>query len=300
MSAALPPRAVVVTRPTEYEELIGRHGTRQMAAFFLKARGRSIEEVELAHRAVRAAVDAVLAAIPLTWRRALVVRADLDRFLFGPDDVVLTVGQDGLVANVAKYLAGQPVIGINPSHALFDGVLAQHEPGQAARLMVLASRGRARLEERALVEAVTADGQRLVALNEIFVGHRSHQSARYRLRFGDAAERHSSSGVVVATGTGATGWARSIHRTRRCEVPLPGPVSRSLVFFVREAFPSVATGTALGEGTIHDGDSLWIGSEMNDGGVVFGDGIEEDRIDFHFGCELTLRAAEESLRLLAA
>ena len=298
MSAVLPPRAVVVTRPTEYEEILGRHGTRAMAAFFLKSRGRSIDEVEATHRAVRGAVDRVLAAIPLTWRRALVVRADLDRFLFGPDDVVVTVGQDGLVANVAKYLTGQIVIGVNPSKALFDGVLARHEPESAPDLMVAASRGRCRTEERALVEASTADGQRIVALNEIFVGHRAHQSARYRLRFGGASERHSSSGVVVATGTGATGWARSIHRQRRCDVPLPGASSRDLVFFVREAFPSVATGTLLVEGTIGSGTSLWIGSEMNEGGVVFGDGIEEDRIDFHFGVELTLRAAEGALRLL--
>jgi hypothetical protein len=39
---------------------------------------------------------------------------------------------------------------------------------------------------------------------------------------------------------------------------------------------------------------------MNDGGVAFGDGIEDDRIDFHFGQELTLRPANTSLHLLAA
>lgn len=43
------------------------------------------------------------------------MRGDLDRFLFEPDDIVLALGQDGLVANVAKYLDGQPVIGSNPS-----------------------------------------------------------------------------------------------------------------------------------------------------------------------------------------
>ena len=42
------------------------------------------------------------------------MRGDLDRFLFEPDDLVVIVGQDGLVANVSKYLDGQPVVGINP------------------------------------------------------------------------------------------------------------------------------------------------------------------------------------------
>jgi hypothetical protein len=298
VSRALPPRAVVVVRPTEYEEILARHGTRAMAAFFLRSRGRSIDDVEAVHQVVRAAVEQVLAAIPLTWRRALVVRADLDRFLFGPDDVVVTVGQDGLVANVAKYLTGQLVVGVNPSPAHFDGVLARHEPKHAGDLMHTASRGRPRVEERAMVEARTADGQRLVALNEIFLGHRTHQSARYRLRLGEQGERHSSSGVVVATGTGATGWAWSIQRQRKGDVGLPAPSSRDLVFFVREAFPSVATGTALVQGKIAPEASLWVGSEMNEGGVVFGDGIEDDRIDFHFGVEVTLRAAETSLRLV--
>jgi hypothetical protein len=39
-----------------------------------------------------------------------------------------------------------------------------------------------------MVQAELDDGQRLLALNEIFVGHRTHQSARYRLGFGRASE----------------------------------------------------------------------------------------------------------------
>ena len=73
--------------------------------------------------------------MPADWRQALVRRADLDRFLFGPEDVVVAVGQDGLVANVAKYLDGQPVLGVNPAPDLYDGVLVRvplGAPGRAA------------------------------------------------------------------------------------------------------------------------------------------------------------------------
>jgi hypothetical protein len=302
MSRALPPRAVVVVRPTERDELLQRHGTRAMAAFFLASRGRSIDDVEAVHRVVVGARDAVLRAIPLAWRRALVQRDDLDRFLFQPEDVIVTVGQDGLVANVAKYLDGQLVVGINPSPALFDGVLARHPAMAAEELLRLAAEGsrHARVEERTMVEARTPDGQRLVALNEIFVGHRSHQSARYTLSLGKAHERHSSSGIVVATGTGATSWARSIHQSRHAEIALPTPTARELVFFVREAFPSVATGTSLVEGAVAGGEQLAVSSEMNDGGVVFGDGLEDDHLVFPFGQNLTIGAAQSRLRLLAA
>ncbi len=303
MTSTLPPRAVVVTRPTEYEELLHHHATRAMAAFFLSTRGRRVEDVEEAHRVVRGAVDLVLGAIPLAWRRALVARSDLDRFLFEPEDVVVTVGQDGLVANVAKYVKGQIVIGINPSPAMYDGVLARHRPRDTADLVRAATRetgARRGIEERTMVEAALPDGQRLLALNEVYLGHRTHQSSRYVLSYGEASERHSSSGIVVATGTGATGWARSIHGSRRSSAPLPAPTAESLVFFVREAFPSVKTGTTLVDGTVAHGAALHVASEMNEGGVVFGDGIEEDHLDLPYGQTVDVRAANDRLRLLAA
>ena len=105
--------------------------------------------------------------------------------------------------------------------------------------------------------------------------------------------------MIVATGTGSTGWARSVARSRATEMRLPAPTERTLAFFVREAFPSVATGTTLTEGLIAGEERLSVSSEMNEGGVAFGDGIEEDHIDFHFGQELVLQASQTSLQLLA-
>ena len=55
------------------------------------------------------------------------------------------------------------------------------------------------------------------------VSDRTHQSARYSLRWAGLSERHSSSGVIVSTGTGATGWARSISRERSSPFTLPAP-----------------------------------------------------------------------------
>jgi hypothetical protein len=153
-----------------------------------------------------------------------------------------------------------------------------------------------------MVEGALDDGQRLLALNELYVGHRTHQSARYRIAQDDAVarmeERQSSSGVIVATGTGSTGWARSVHRERRTEITLPKPCDGELVFFVREAFPGRALGTSLTEGRLAHEATLEIVSEMNDGGAVFGDGIEEDRLEFGYGQRLRVRASEHRLRLV--
>lgn len=292
------PRVVVVTRPTEHEALVARHGTREQARHFLRQRGRSVEELVERQRRRDAALELVLGAIPLRWRRARVDRADLSRFVFGPEDVVVVVGQDGLVANAAKYLDGQPVVGVNPDPSAYDGVLASH-PAEAARdLLPGAAAGRARFEERTMVEARLDDGQRLLALNEVFVGHRGHQSARYRIAHGGREEAHSSSGVIVATGTGATGWARSIARQRVEPPRLPGPAERGLAYFVREPFPSVATATSLEAGALEEGTTLSLRSEMDDDGTIFGDGIEADRLEFGFGVRAEVGVARERLRLV--
>jgi len=292
------PRAVLVTRATEYELLLRRHATRGQAAFFLEGRGQRLEDVEHDHLRFELALARMQQAIPAEWRRSRVPREDLDRFLFEPEDVVVVVGQDGLVANVAKYLSGQPVIGVNPDPERFDGVLVRCSVERAAKLLLPAAARDVPLESRTLAEARVDDGQRLLALNEIFVGHRSHQSARYRLSWQGVEERQSSSGLIVSTGTGATGWARSIARQRSAEVPLPAPTDGRLTFLVREAFPSLTTGTELTEGCVDAGDAVEIVSEMNDGGVVFGDGIEADRIELGFGMRLSVRASDTRLHLV--
>src|SRR4051812_7118993 len=104
---ALPTRVVLVHRRSEYEELLARHASYGQAEFFLRSRGRSIDDVVARHDAVEAALQTVSTSLPEDVRQARVERADLDRYLFAPEDVVVIVGQDGLVANVAKYLAGQ-------------------------------------------------------------------------------------------------------------------------------------------------------------------------------------------------
>lgn len=289
-----------MTRPTEYELLVARHGTRDQARFFLETRGQSIEELERRHQAHVSAMQNVFSGIPTEWRRVRVTRPDLDRFLFEPEDVVVAVGQDGLVPNVAKYLSGQPVVGVNPDPDLYVGVLVRHHPAAAREILPAAAAGEASLERRTLVEAALDDGLVLRALNEVFVGHRSHQSARYRLRWEEREERQSSSGLIVSTGTGATGWALSIHRERASSEALPGPTTPELIYFVREAWPSVASGTELTQGIIGEGQRLEIISEMGEGGVLFGDGIETDPVQFPWGARVLVGICGVRLNLVVA
>ncbi len=292
------PRVVVITRQTEYQSLLAHHATRGQAEFFLSSRRQSIAEPEACHQRFEQALHQIMRVIPSEWRRNRVMRDELDRFLFEPEDLVIAVGQDGLVANVAKYLDGQPVIGVNPDESSFDGILVPFSATQVGAILIPALHGDIDMQRRTMAMALMDDGQKLLALNEIFLGHQSHQSARYRIKCQSREERHSSSGIIVATGTGATGWARSIHRERHDQIELPVAEEDTLAFYVREAFPSIATGTSLTSGLLQNDEQLRVRSEMNDGGVVFGDGIEADYLEFNWGKSVELGIADTTLNLV--
>lgn len=293
------PRVVVAHRASEYDELLARHGTRGQVGFVLGTRGRTLAEVDAGHEALAVALATVGASIPADWRRASVERTELARFVFEPGDIVVAVGPDGLVANLAKYLDGQPVIGVDPREGVNAGVLVTHSASAVAGLLPAVAKGAARTLERTMVEAVSDDGQRLLALNEVFLGQGGHQSARYSLHVGGRSERQSSSGVIVGSGTGSTGWCASLQRIQAPDLSLPGPTSTRLSWFVREPWPSPSTGADLVAGSMPEGESLVLDVE-SEGLVVFGDGMEDDRLTLGWGQQVVVRRASEVLRTVVA
>jgi len=295
---SLAPRVVLVTRPSEFTLLLARHATRGQAAFQLTQRAQSIDRVEAQHHTQDAALAKARAAVPSGWTMAEVNRDDLDRFLFGANDIVVAIGQDGLVANLAKYLTGQPVIGITPDPASSEAVLTRHAITALPGLLSALERNAAQTESRTMIEAKVPNGPSLRALNEIFVGHRSHQSARYLLRQGETEEYQSSSGLIVASGTGITGWARSIL-TATGKTAALAPSDARGIYLVREAWPSRTSGTTLNFGPVTAAQPLGVVSRMNTGGVIFADGIEQDFLDFDFGVSVQIAPSAARLTLVS-
>lgn len=297
--STLAPRVVVVSRHSELDELLAQHGTAAAAGYFLKQRGRDLASVTARHEALAGALTAVSAAVPADWRRGQVDRDDLSRFLFAPEDIVIAVGQDGLVANVAKYLDGQPVIGVDPEPERNAGVLVRFPATAVARLLPLVVAGKARIESRTMVTAWLDDGQQLSGLNEIYLGHPTHQSARYILSAPEGErERHSSSGVIVGTGTGSTGWCASIARERATAPEPPKPEEPILCWYVREAWPSPATGVGLTSGLLAGTGRLELTSE-SERLVAFADGVEADHLSLAWGQRVSIGRSDRLLHLVA-
>src|SRR5579864_3532281 len=95
-------KIVLVTRPTRLAELVVRFNTVSQARFYVEHQGADfsdyLREDETYHRALRAAEE-TLGEIA---RVQVVDRSFLPNFIFAPQDVVVTLGQDGLVANTLK------------------------------------------------------------------------------------------------------------------------------------------------------------------------------------------------------
>ena len=148
---------------------------------------------------------------------------------------------------------------------------------------------------------------------DFYLSQRTHLSSRYGLTYHGETEWHSSSGVLVATGAGSTGWfsstqnmAASLNQLLLKERAPKLPRLRlawddpRLVFVVREPFRSKGSDVRLTAGLLEPGEELRFESFMPDNGVIFSDGVEADALAFNSGCVARVRAAERRTRLVAS
>lgn len=321
-------KIVLVTRPTRLAELVIRFNTVSQARFYIEHQGADfvdyLREDETYHVALRE-TEAALAEI---GRVQIVDRAFLPNFLFAPEDLVVTLGQDGLVANTLKYLAGQPVVGVNPDPERWDGRLLPFRVGDLARVMPEVVRRKRRTKSVTMAKATLNNGQTLYGVNDLFIGPKSHCSARYVIHSGGASELQSSSGVIISTGLGSTGWLKSLLTgataitqavlstlTPPAPEDLPavrGPKAKTkapakkplnvpaefawdanhLFYTVREPFPTRTTGATLVFGRVTRETPLTLESRMAEHGVIFSDGIEQDFLEFNSGTQAVIGLAE--------
>ncbi|QRN93078.1 NAD+ kinase [Archangium violaceum] len=301
-------KIVLVTRKTRLAELVERFNTRSQARFYLEHAGQDFEDYAREDDTYRRSLDVLHKHLALGLPVQQVDRALVPTFLFTGKELVVTVGQDGLVANVAKYVGSQPLVGINPDPSRFDGVLLPFGVDTARVAVRHVLEERARFREVTLAEVVLSDGQRLLGFNDLFLGARTHVSARYTLHYERRAESQSSSGIIVSTGAGSTGWLSSVFTFARGLTEAtggePGEPWRlawedpRLAFVVREPFISRHSTASMVGGFVSEQQELQVESRMPSGGVIFSDGVEEDFLAFNAGTTARVRPAAQRARLV--
>ncbi|MDI4645066.1 sugar kinase [Cohnella hashimotonis] len=308
-------RLVLVKRRTRLEELIARYNTVRQAQFVIESMGEDFSDYLNEDEVYRSALARTRQSLSELGIVQLLDRTHVPNYLFGPSDTVVALGQDGLVAATLKYLDGQRLIGVNPDPRRWDGILLPFAVDDVPKIVTETAAGRRRVREVTLAKAVLSDGQTLYAVNDFYVGRRTHVSARYRIAAGGQEEQQSSSGIIVSTGVGATGWLRSVlagasgiamraGMAGTGQAPADADAQRLewesdwLRFTVREPFPSRTTGTELVYGRIESSQTLEVVSQMPEDGVIFSDGVEEDYLAFLSGLRASIGVAEKKGRLV--
>lgn len=310
MDAQADRKIILVTRKTRLEELLIRFHTLAQAKFYIEHLGADFEDYLIENERYLASVRITLETLEAWGRYQRIDRSFLPNFLFAPDDVVVALGQDGLVANTIKYLNGQPLIGVNPDTSRYDGVLLPFEPKDLKLVVTETANGQRSHESVSMAKATLSDRQVLYAVNDLFIGPKSHTSARYEIQYGKIKEVQSSSGVIISTGLGSTGWMKSIvtgsvgiaagllHKQSNFVYAAEKWDSDTLRFAVREPFPSRASDAKLVFGEINARKPLELSSQMPENGVIFSDGIESDFLDFNSGAKAVITLAEKQGRLI--
>ncbi len=305
-------KIILIVRRTRLDDLITRFNTEAQAKFYVEHLGADFSDYRKEHETYNTAVQQAQRLLSQMGRLQTVDREYITNFIFGKTDTVVVLGQDGLVANVLKYLDKQPVVAVNPDPDRWEGVLLPFTVADLSKVIPDVFTGNRPIRNVTMAKAVLNNGETLYAVNDLFIGQKTHASARYELHIDSYSEAHSSSGIIVSTGLGSSGWFRSIltgaagivsqisgkeisaHQEDRF-----GWDAEYLFFSVREPWPSKTSSakTTFGKITVHN--PLTLVSQMPENGVIFSDGIENDFIEFNSGTFASITVADKKGHLVA-
>jgi NAD kinase len=307
-------KIVIITKKTWLEELTFKFNTKAQANFYI-VQNQSVSHwnyYEDSHNQYQDSLGVLKKSIPTNLKVQVIDRSFLPNFLFGRTDLIVVIGPDGLVVNTAKYLDNQYILAINPDPERISGVLLPFRIGDFKNQLKKIESGKESLKRITMAEAILNDNQRIFGVNDLFVGHQSHMSARYSLEFQGRSENQSSSGIIISTGAGSTGWYRSVvtgalgisqqYRGGPAK-PLEDDYrfdwsSDYLKFSVREPWPGDKWTADIVHGTVYKGDYLTIESKMPEGGRIFSDGIQEDYLQFNSGLIAKVGVSDKKVNLL--
>lgn len=299
--------AIIVKNKTRLETLVERFNTKSQAKFYIEHLGGNFQDYEAEDDAFHQSLNALQARLSKITKHKIVDRAYLPSYIFSEKNVIVVIGQDGLVANTAKYSQGQPIIAVNPDKKRYDGVLLPFNTDNFIGGVEGVLSGNYQSRKVNFAEARLNDGQRLLAFNDLFIGASSHVSARYKVTYRGYTEEQSSSGIIVSTQAGSTGWLSSVFNMAYGVAGLfekdirpkqPKLKDDQLLFAVREPFKTIRTQANVAVGMINNRNLLCIESLMPSGGIIFSDGIQSDFLHFNSGVIATIGIASETANLV--
>lgn len=302
-------KAIIIRDKTRLEQLIERFNSKAQAKFYIERSGGDFEYYELENTTLYESLSKMQDSISKSLKYKVIDRSFLPTYIFTEKELIFVIGQDGLVANTAKYVNGLPIIGVNPDEKRYDGVLLKHSPDVLDDIVKNILKGKYETNPVTMAKAKLNDGQTLLAFNDFYIGADSHVSSRYSIEFNGKKENQSSSGIIISTGAGSTGWLSSIFNMTNninafqnkdfyAKEAMLDWNEDKLVFVVREPFLSKMSEVGIGYGVVTKTKKLKIESNMMSKGVIFSDGIESDFLNFNSGSIVEIGIAKEKANLV--
>lgn len=233
--------------------------------------------------------------------------------IFNKATFVISVGGDGTVLSTTRAVDFKvPVLPLRSTPSS-NGGLCRYDYNELNTVVDDVINEEYVLQNWTLLKLKYKDHEE-VALNDILVGpKKSMNVGRFVVQFHNHTEEHRSSGMVITTGAGSTGWYKNIKKQHLktgiqwVDNPLSAPYDQMADYLYtfsperREAWFTnrellQEQGIQYGQGTLNEDDKLIITSRMNVDGAISIDGDDQERLfSFPRGAQAQIGLADETL-----
>ncbi|MBI3334273.1 NAD(+)/NADH kinase [Candidatus Pacearchaeota archaeon] len=262
--------------------------------------GRDVERTLESHHRQKAYFEKLAASFS---GAKIIPRNDLNHEQVEGIDLIMVFGGDNhttYAAHFTERMPHVPILPINSDPLLSYGALTSAKGDDIEDLVDALTHGRYLIETWPRLEAVLNNKPlRPQAVSEIYVGKiKRRATSRYNISLREVTEEQKSSGIIIATGAGTTGWydAESwMFHPRNRHAPKTG---QQAYVFATALFPANHP-YKLREASLNQGDVLTIQS-LKDTCEVALDPQEEDIDTFPIsrGDLLSVRLSETPLRVV--
>lgn len=223
---------------------------------------------------------------------------------------VIALGGDGHFSFVSHFITDQTIIGVNADSEKSTGALLEFTPESLVESGCLKT-GSCPVEQWTRMQVIL-DGKVLATLPlaDVYIGAKlSVDMSRYVVEFEGKQEEQKTSGLLVATGTGSTGWYSKMFQTiyqNRDDFSRTDPGARFIVreepgfdtAYFGEDHPKLSRYDIL-KGRIAPDSQLIIHS-LTDEGIVSIDSYRDLMFDFNRGATVQIFPSDKPLSVLKA
>lgn len=260
--------------------------------------GMDIEKIKESHEKQLQSLKEIQKALPLA---TVVVGEFLTKKIVRKYQAVVSLGGDNLFLYAASFLINKPIIGINSDPSRSEGAILNFTPKNFSQLVPKLAQGTYKIEPWVrLKTTVNSKTLPCLAVGEVFIGAKERLiTSRYSLEFDGKEEEHKDSGLLIATGTGSTGWYRSAASCCHQKAAKFSKSTPEARFISTETYYGSLTGRKLAQGTILPGQKIKITWFAHGKGVVSLDYSPQGRLHYlNRGAQVTVEIADQPLLVI--